>query len=479
MSMPPYSILSRIVKATQVDTVIHTVPGGRPHAHVEARHARGERDRHDEPLAAASSADSTVRNVMVKSSTVVYGCAPEDPVWFTEDTLRPDRRAARGAERRGGGGLRAGLRDRQPARERLAAAVLERDRRRDPDTLTRALRLPAVPSLFGFDPRFQFVHEDDVVRAMIFALANRLPGVYNVAGDGLLPWSEVAAICGKRTAPLPPIGTGLFTTAALRGNRPARGVPEPAALRPRCGQPAPQGRRVRVRAHLRPGRACLRGALAAARHPRRCRVVPLRTRCGTVLQALRRGRQPPPGDRTTGRPTLRATGLPRWLSLPERTPRPRAPAVRPSPPRRPSGSNWRTASWPCRPAAAEGALVAEQPQAGIRKRLIVRDEGAHHRRARFLTAHRGGDHGQVVRHCLQHLEPRRHRGVSGTTETSVMARCGERSTTSPTSSTFPVGLGHPQRLHATPHNPQARWEGAAPVAGSSRANHTTAPVLGS
>jgi UDP-glucose 4-epimerase len=32
-----------------------------------------------------------------------------------------------------------------------------------------------------------------------------------VAGDGLVPWSEVAAICGKRTFPLPPFGMGLLS----------------------------------------------------------------------------------------------------------------------------------------------------------------------------------------------------------------------------------------------------------------------------
>jgi UDP-glucose 4-epimerase len=40
-------------------------------------------------------------------------------------------------------------------------------------------------------------------------LDNEVPGIYNVAGDGLLPWSEVAKICGKRTVPLPPIGMSI------------------------------------------------------------------------------------------------------------------------------------------------------------------------------------------------------------------------------------------------------------------------------
>ncbi|MCO5317115.1 MAG: NAD-dependent epimerase/dehydratase family protein [Microthrixaceae bacterium] len=208
-----YSILSRIVKATQVDTVIHTFLVVDPTL-------MSKRAMHEVNVigtmnlfAAASSADSTVRNVMVKSSTVVYGCAPEDPVWFTEDT--PRSRPARRPVERSVEAVEGYVRDFATDNPHVNVSLLRfsnviGDEIQTP--LTRALRLPAVPSLFGFDPRFQFVHEDDVVRAMIFALANRLPGVYNVAGDGLLPWSEVAAICGKRTAPLPPIGTGLFTT---------------------------------------------------------------------------------------------------------------------------------------------------------------------------------------------------------------------------------------------------------------------------
>jgi len=75
--------------------------------------------------------------------------------------------------------------------------------------LTKALRLPLVPSIFGFDPRFQFTHEDDVIRSIEFVLDHDLSGIYNVAGDGLLPWSEVAKICGKRTIPMPPFATAL------------------------------------------------------------------------------------------------------------------------------------------------------------------------------------------------------------------------------------------------------------------------------
>ena len=63
---------------------------------------------------------------------------------------------------------------------------------RSPRRCRRCSRRRSCPSIFGFDPRFQFVHEDDVIRAVLFVLDNDLAGVFNVAGDGLLPWSEVA-----------------------------------------------------------------------------------------------------------------------------------------------------------------------------------------------------------------------------------------------------------------------------------------------
>jgi UDP-glucose 4-epimerase len=70
--------------------------------------------------------------------------------------------------------------------------------------------------ILGFDPRYQFVHENDVVHALEHAVRHGVPGVFNVAGDGVLALSEVAGLLGKPYAPiLPPWGTGL-AAAALR-----------------------------------------------------------------------------------------------------------------------------------------------------------------------------------------------------------------------------------------------------------------------
>jgi UDP-glucose 4-epimerase len=73
-----------------------------------------------------------------------------------------------------------------------------------------------VPSILGFDPRYQFIHEDDLVGVLRFAVERDLPGIYNAAGDGVLALSEVASLLGKPLAPiLPPWGSSL-AVAALR-----------------------------------------------------------------------------------------------------------------------------------------------------------------------------------------------------------------------------------------------------------------------
>jgi hypothetical protein len=74
-----------------------------------------------------------------------------------------------------------------------------------------------VPTILGFDPRYQFVHEDDVVAAAAHCVQNDLAGIYNVAADGVLALTEVASLLGKPFAPvLMPFGTSLSATLLRR-----------------------------------------------------------------------------------------------------------------------------------------------------------------------------------------------------------------------------------------------------------------------
>jgi len=205
-----YSILSRIVRATEIDTIVHS------HLIVDSTQASG-RTLHEinvigsmSLLAAAGMPGSPVRKVVLKSSGLVYGSSFKDPYIFREDMARVA--PARTAVERSLLEAEAFLRDFADDNPHVTVTLLRFANVLGDDIDTpfaQALRRPVVPEIWGFDPRVQFVHEDDVVGALIYAATNDVPGVFNVAGDGNLPWSDVCAIVGRARVALPPVGTGI------------------------------------------------------------------------------------------------------------------------------------------------------------------------------------------------------------------------------------------------------------------------------
>jgi len=212
-----YSILNRIVRATQVDTIIHMF------LVVDSTLVRA-RALHEinvigtmNLLAAAGATGSPVRQVVVKSSTLVYGSSERDPNTFTEDTPRssPPRTRVERALVEAEGLVRDFVEDNPTTLVTVLrfANVLGTD---IVTSISKNLSRPVCPSIFGFDPSLQFVEEDDVVRALELVTRERIPGVFNVAGAGRLPWSEVASICGTRLVPLPPLRPSLAIAPLVR-----------------------------------------------------------------------------------------------------------------------------------------------------------------------------------------------------------------------------------------------------------------------
>ena len=70
-------------------------------------------------------------------------------------------------------------------------------------TLATFLRGARVPTLLGFDPLFQFMHEDDVISALCLSLKARPRGVFNVAGPQPVPLSNVIRETGRTNIPIP------------------------------------------------------------------------------------------------------------------------------------------------------------------------------------------------------------------------------------------------------------------------------------
>jgi len=70
-------------------------------------------------------------------------------------------------------------------------------------TLASFLRGPRVPTILGFDPLFQFIHERDAARAILTALDAKVRGVFNVAGPPPMALSGIIRGTGRQALPVP------------------------------------------------------------------------------------------------------------------------------------------------------------------------------------------------------------------------------------------------------------------------------------
>ncbi len=208
-----HALIRRIVLAAGIDTVVDT------RLEVDPLTVSVSRAHEVNVVGTRNILDAChgVGKLVFMSSAEWYGCGPSDPAFFTEAT---DRIAAPGT---------AIERDVVEAER----AVLEFAARNRPTTVTvlrvadaiggdhrgsqpALLGLPVVPAMFGFDPRYQFIHEDDIVGALEHGVRHDIPGTFNAAGDGVLPLSEVCSLLGKPMLPIvPPWGAG-FAAAQLR-----------------------------------------------------------------------------------------------------------------------------------------------------------------------------------------------------------------------------------------------------------------------
>ena len=170
-----------------------------------------------------------VRHVLYLSSTTVYGAHPDNPDLLTEESpVRPVKGFQYGQNK---AEAEAMLTDFTRRYTTFTATILRACPVMGPNAdnfISRAFSKPFLVGIRGYDPPMQLVHEDDLGEILYLCLMRRPSGVYNVAGDGTIRWSEMASIFGRRLIDLPaPIIYGLTDLAwalRLQGDSPACGL---------------------------------------------------------------------------------------------------------------------------------------------------------------------------------------------------------------------------------------------------------------
>jgi UDP-glucose 4-epimerase len=217
-----HSLIRRIVDAAEIDTIVDTrlvvdsIVTSRARAH--ENNVIGTMN----VLAAAGGPSSPVRKLVFKSSARYYGSEQDDPAFFTETMRRPH--APGTPIERDICEAEANVSDFRHKNPDTTVTVLRFANALGPDLKTSwqsYLHLPVIPTILGFDPRVQFIHEDDMANCLEHAVKYDLDGTFNCAADGVLVLSEVVDLLGKTAVPvLPPWGTALAAQGLRRAGVP-------------------------------------------------------------------------------------------------------------------------------------------------------------------------------------------------------------------------------------------------------------------
>ncbi len=145
-----------------------------------------------------------LKKFIIRSTTMAYGANATNPNFLTEEhPLMAD-----------------------PKMEYLKDKVeveylVKRFKEKNPQATVTALRLcaimgptvknfltsyfasPVILTILGFDPLFQFVHEEDVIDIFRVVVEDDYPGIFNIVGRGVLPFSTILKLSGKIGIPIP------------------------------------------------------------------------------------------------------------------------------------------------------------------------------------------------------------------------------------------------------------------------------------
>ena len=147
--------------------------------------------------------ESRVRKLVLGSTTMCYGATPRNPNYLTEDMPLNGARARF-------------IRDKVAAEKEFEGFA-----KRNPQAVVTVLRpgmilgptvrnfwtkyfgRPIVPTMLGYDPLMQCVHESDVLDAYLKVIREDHPGAWNIVGKGVMPLSTILGLHGKVSMPLP------------------------------------------------------------------------------------------------------------------------------------------------------------------------------------------------------------------------------------------------------------------------------------
>ncbi len=202
-------VIAKVLAKEDIDTVVHMSVIATPGS-TGGRHTMKELNVIGtmQLLAACQKAEQ-VKRLVVKSTTTMYGASSRDPAMFSEEMEA--RRGPGSGYAKDVAEIEGYVRGFARRRPDVNVSVLRCANVIGPHVsspLTSYFRLPAIPTVLGFDARMQFLHEDDLFAVLRHAVAVDADGTFNVAGDGVMTISQAVRRLQKPSLPMPGFAVG-------------------------------------------------------------------------------------------------------------------------------------------------------------------------------------------------------------------------------------------------------------------------------
>ncbi len=197
-------LIAKVISQASVDTVVHASLAANPGSSGGRTTMKEMNVIGTMQLLAACQKAPSVRRVVLKSTTAVYGSSPRDPALFDEAMTPKDMPS--GGYAKDAVEIEGYLRGFARRRPDVSVTVLRFTNFIGPriDTVfTRYFALPVVPTVLGYDARVQLLHEEDALAVLERAASVELPGTFNVAADGVLLLSQAIRRAGRIAIPVP------------------------------------------------------------------------------------------------------------------------------------------------------------------------------------------------------------------------------------------------------------------------------------
>lgn len=194
--------LAHYVIDTAPDIIVHLQTVDRSAALGRAR-AHEEYVLGSQALFGAIARTKSITRVVVRSDSAIYGAGPRNPSVLGETTKT---HGSMDRYQRDLVAMEQFVEEVAAASDSTTFTVLRFASilgRSLANPLSRYLTLPGVPTLLGYDPRMQVIHESDAVNALEHVVDHPIPGIYNIAAPGQLYLSRILRLGLRVPQPLP------------------------------------------------------------------------------------------------------------------------------------------------------------------------------------------------------------------------------------------------------------------------------------